>query len=750
MMKAFFLLFFALAPLSLAGPVEFFPLSRVQLGDGVFKESMETNLRVLDEIGTERALYAFRVNAGLPTGDAKALGGWGAPEPSGAFPGFYESHFLSALSLSYAQSGDEKLRQEVNHMVAELAKCQTALGGKFLFASPEAEFAPDRLDGVAWYRMHKLLEGLLAAYEAAGNEQALEVLKNLAGWIDTRMTSYGTDLEKVKKTEYGGMTEALEKLYAITKNPRHREMAHQWEEKEKILDRFHADKDYTEHANTLLAKLVGVARIAEVENSQYHRETAGNFWDLVVGSGRKTYATGGTSVHEGMPPVGVLAGSQAKMPQETCVSYNLLKVTESLYRLDGKAKYMDYYERCLFNSILGSQDPETGWKSYYQPPNANAVKDFRSPLTGCYCCNGTGLENASKYGRAIYAHTADSLRVNLFIASTLDWREKGIRLVQSTRFPAEQSTRLRLEMDKPVETEIAVRVPPWCGEKFSLRVNGKATKARIKGGFARLRREWQNGDEIAVALPFSFSKYRMPDKKSQLAFLYGPIVLVGEGARPQLGELVGDPDDLASWFKPVAGKPLHFTATDGAGREIRFKPYYEVGGGEFFTGYWNVVEKAAPTGRKNLALGKKTRSSTPHPSGANVEAFLRAAKAVDGQYGGATDFYTKWFPNGIAPQWLVVDLGQTQQVTGTEWFPAAEDVESDTVYRYKIEFSDDGKGWKIYHDRSENKEARASYARDRSVRARFFKLTVLPVPGLEGNQARPKIAEFKIFGGKST
>ncbi len=719
----------------------------VRLDGGIFKRSMETNLRVLDEIGTERALYAFRVNANLPTGDAKPLGGWGAPEPHGAFPGFYESHYLSAISLAFAQTGDKKLIREINEMVAELGKCQVALGGKFLFASPEEEFAPDRLDGVAWYRMHKLLEGLTTAHRTTGNKQALEISNKLAEWISERMISYGDDFEKVKQTEYGGMTESLENLFEITKNPRHREMAHQWEEREKILEPLFKHEDYNEHANTLLAKMVGAARIAEVEGSEYHRKATENFWDLVCGSGGKTYATGGTSIHEGMPPVGVLAGSQSKMPQETCVSYNLLKVTGSLYRMSGEAKYMDYYERSLFNSILGSQDPDTGWKTYYQPLGANSIKDFRSHLTGCYCCNGTGLENPGRYGEMIYSRSDEGLRVNLFIASTLGWTEKKIRVIQSTRFPEDPHTDLYLEMSQPVETAIAIRRPPWCGEGFSIRVNGKPFPTDAKpGSYVNISRRWNNADRIDVALPMSFSKYRMPDKPSQMAFLCGPVVLVGQGARPHGSELVGEPGDLDSWFKPVSGRPLHFTATDKAGRIIALKPYHKVSSGEYFTGYWDVVEKPTAADETNIALGKHVTCSTPETGGANVEAFMRPEKAVDGQYGGADDFYTKWLPNGISPQWIAVDLGGSHKITGTEWIPAEEDIEARIPYRCKIEFSTDGEKWEIYEDSSENNDFSKYYKHSRSVTASHMRLTTLPFPGLEGNAARPKIAEFRIFG----
>lgn len=737
-----------------ATPMKPFPLAQVRIGDGIFKDSMEVNRRVIDEIGDERALFCFRVQAKLATGDTKPLEGWATPEPNGAFPGFYEGHYLSGLSLLAAQTGDAKLQERVDHFVAELAKCQQALGGKYLFASPEEEFEPKRLDGVAWYRMHKLMEGLLAAHRHAGNAQALTVLNGLAAWIDARMKTYGDQFETVKRTEYGGITEALENLYSITRNPRHREMAHAWEQRELMLDRFHKHEDFCEHANTLLAKMVGAARIAEVENSEYHQMASANFWDLVAGSGCKTYATGGTSVHEGMPGVRSLANTQSRMAQETCVSYNLLKVTRSLFHLTGETKYMDYYERSLFNAILGSQDAKTGWKTYYQPLNANTLKDFRSHLTGCYCCNGTGLENPAQYGSAIYTHNEAGLRVNLFIASTLDWPDKGLRIQQSTRFPDEAATTLTIQARQPITMEIGIRIPSWCAKAFHVAINGKSESIDAKpGSYAILTRTWKSGDRIECGMPMSFSKYPMPNKDTQMAFLYGPVVMVGEGARPWLSELVGSSEDpnnwvnqLDTWFTPAKEGKLHFTARDGAGRTIHFKPYYQVGGGEFFTGYWDIVKSSAMMDDHNIALGKPTQCSTPDPIGCNVEAFMRSGKAVDGQYGGDDDWYVKWFPNGMAPQWITVDLEKECEISGTEWFPSAEDIKEKLAYRYQIESSSDNQIWTMVDDQTSNAQALTSYPHKGSVKARYMRLTVLPRPELKDNQARPKIAEFKIFG----
>ncbi|MBM3964293.1 MAG: hypothetical protein FJ308_04390 [Planctomycetes bacterium] len=732
-----------------------FPLSQVRISEGVFRESIEVNLKVLREIGVERALYAFRFQAGLPTGDVKPLRGWASPEPYGAFPGFFEGHYLTALAMHASQDADDDLKREVFYMVKELGRCQKAMGGKYLFASPEIEFEPDRLDGVAWYRMHKLLEGLLAAYQHIGCDEALDVAVRVADWIDQRMESYGDRWAKVKSIEFGGMAESLEGLFPFTGNPHFHELAIRWEEPERILQPFAAGKDFNEHANTLLAKMVGAARVAEVSHSPLHRHAVAGFWNQVVGTGRKTYATGGTSVHEGMPSAGRLANTQSRMPQETCVSYNLLKVTQAMFRLTRESSYIDYYERVLWNSILGSQDPTTGWKSYYQPLNANAVKDFRSHENGCYCCNGTGLENPARFASMIYSHDNEELCVNLFIPSRVHWPEQKITLEQTTNFPVEDRGVLTIDSDTSVEFTLSLRIPSWCGESPRIWINGELTQAQpTKGSYARMRRIWKMGDKVEFQFPLRFSFYPMPDDRKQVALMYGPIVLVGAGARETLSELVGDPENpssklnhLDAWLSRDSKESLDFVGVDDASREILFRPYYQIGADQFFTGYWDLVSRPKPrSGPSNLALGKRTQCSTPTPEGSNLECFMRAAKAVDGQFGEGDDWYVKWFPNGMSPQWIIVDLGQAHDIQAIEWVPAKEDSDAKIAYRYRMEVSSDGNNWQEVADASSNKLADDSYRHEVTISGRYVRLTTLPNPKLKDHQARPKIAELMVFG----
>lgn len=740
-----------------AGPMKPFPLSQTRLLDGDFKAGMQVNLKTLDEIGVERALYAYRYQAGLPTLGAKPLDSWASPEPHGVFPGFFEGHYLSAISLTYAQTGSAELLKRVNYMVAELGKCQEAQGGKYLFASPEVEFDSNRLDGVVWYRMHKLMEGLMAAYNHAGNKQALSIAKNLAEWIKTRQDLYTEkgQWRQVKRVEFGGMQEALYNLYIATGDVKYKKMSQEWEERDSMLTPLSTGKDAVfGHANTVLAKMVGAARTAEHEKEAFYVDACKHFWEHTAGEGHRCYATGGTSVHEGFTGPGGIADTHANFPQETCCSYNLLKITRSLFLTTGDAKYMDYFERLLYNSILGSQDPESGWKSYYQPLNANTVKDFRSHTEGCYCCNGTGIESFSKFGETIYAHADSTLYVNLFIASTVKWPEKGLTLEQVTKFPAEPKSRLTVRVSKPISLRMAIRVPEWCADGYAISVNGKAQNIDCRpGSYAVVNRTWNDGDRMDISLPMSFGRMSMPKKESQLAFLYGPLVMVGVGARPYLSELVGNMGDssswinnLNSWFKPSGGESLTFTGTDSAGRSVTFKPYYQIGGEQFFTGYWDLSPTATRTDEGNVALGKVTFCERPISIGCNVESFMRTAKAVDGLYGGRNDWYVKWFPNGMAPQWIAVDLGRPHAITAVEWIPATEDIKAKRLCTYKIEVSDDNKTWRAYADNRQAPAPLPTYRHDVDEKARYVKVTILSQVDGEGKPDRPKLAELKVFG----
>src|SRR3974377_2231062 len=129
----------------------------------------------------------------------------------------------------------------------------------------------------------------------------------------------------------------------------------------------------------------------------------------------------------------------------------MVNLTPHLCEWDPRAEYADYYERALYNHILSSQNPQTGMMCYYVPLRSGSRKQYNTPLDSFWFCTGTGVENHAKYGDSIYFHDGErKLCWNLFIASELDWKARGLKLRQETAFPDEGQSRLVFHCDSPV------------------------------------------------------------------------------------------------------------------------------------------------------------------------------------------------------------------------------------------------------------------------------------------------------------
>jgi hypothetical protein len=294
--------------------------------------------------------------------------------------------------------------------------------------------------------------------------------------------------------------------------------------------------------------------------------------------------------------------------------YNMLKLTRHLFAWNPSAKTMDFYERGLYNQILASQDPATGMVTYYVPLKPGAFKTFSTPTESFWCCVGTGLENHAKYGETIYFHDENSLYVNLFIPSELNWHDKGLRVRQQTRFPEEDVVRLVLECKKPVRLALHVRYPSWAQSGMTLTVNGRPVKVNEKpGSYVSADRKWTNGDRIEIRLPMSLHMESMPDDPTVVALLYGPIVLAGDlgdkgidstlrfgPSAPPLGRIRSvtvpafacDKSQILASVKPVAGAPLHFrSAGIGQPEDVSLVPFYQMFR-DRYTVYWKIYSPA--------------------------------------------------------------------------------------------------------------------------------------------------------------
>ena len=588
-----------------------FPMKQVRLRPGIFQQQVEYNRAYLHLLPNDRLAHMFRVTAGLPS-SAQPFGGWEAPdiELRGHFTG---GHYLSACALTYASTGDEELKAKAGQLVAALAECQAANGGGYLSAFPNEFFDRLRAGKKVWapfYTMHKIMAGHLDMYQHCGNEQALDTAQKMAGWVGNWMRPLSDEqLARIQMVEFGGMNEVLYNLYAATGKSEYLDLGHRWDHKA-FFDPLSQGRDELKglHANTNIPKVIGAAREYELTGEPRYRSIAEYFWREITT--RRAYCTGGTSNDEHWrTPPGKLATELGTSAEECCCGYNMLKLTRHIFSWSADAAAMDYYERTLFNSRLGTQDAG-GLKMYYVSLAPGYWRTFNTPFDSFWCCTGTGAEEFSKFNDTIYFHDNDGVYVNLFIASELNWPEKGVRLIQDTNFPEEQGTTLTVRAAKPVEMALNLRVPYWATKGVAVKVNGKPEQvSATPSSYIGLQRRWRSGDRVEFTLPMQLHVAPTPDDQSLQAMMYGPLVLAGqlgnddltkdliygpmdpEGTPAALPAVNASPRDPAGWVERVAHQQLSFR-TSGQCEPVSLVPFYQIADQKYVV-YWKVRSNSA-------------------------------------------------------------------------------------------------------------------------------------------------------------
>lgn len=597
-----------------------FKLADVRLLDGPFRHAQELDGRYLMQLEPDRLLHNFRVNAGL-TPKAPVYGGWeSAPTwVDIRCHGHTLGHYLSACSLMFAATGDQRFKQRGDYIVTELRDCQQAGKGGLVCAFPDGE-APfhdivdaRRFVGVPWYTMHKIMAGLRDTFLYGKNQMALDVLVRLADWAIANTEKLSElQFQRMLDTEHGGMNEVLADVYALTREPGFLSLAQRFCHRA-LLDPLAHERDTLDglHSNTQIPKVIGFTRLYELTGQADLGAASRFFWRTVVD--RRTFATGGNADREHFfPPRDFLQHLSSAKTMETCCTYNMLKLTRMLFTLDPTATYADYYERALYNSILASQDPDSGMMTYFQPTRPGYLKLYCTPTDSFWCCTGSGMENHASYGDSIYFHDGNTLYVNLFIPSTLTWKEKGMTITQTTQFPENDKTRLHLTTKKPVKLSLKIRHPSWC-QAVTISINGhRWTRSQQAGTYVSIDRTWRDGDVIDVELPMILQTQALPGQPDVVAILYGPIVLAGALGRKGLtpgvdiivnertyGDvlnesvdvpvLIGKPEEILARIEPAAGAPLTFHTTGiGQPRDVSLIPYYRVSH-ERYNLYWKLA-----------------------------------------------------------------------------------------------------------------------------------------------------------------
>ena len=592
------------APDGTSGRSAALPLKTVQLLDSPFRQNQARNTTYLLFLDPERMLRSFRLNYGLPSA-AEPLGGW--ETPASQIRGHMTGHLLSGLALTYANTNDPAARTRSRYLVSQLAALQAraATAGfhpGYLSAFPEAYFDLLEQGKPVWspyYMIHKYLAGLIDQYQLTGDDQALDVAVKLADWVGWRTGRLAYDeMQMVLQTEFGGLPESLANLYTITGQERYLATAQRFYHAA-VLDPLADGLDTLPglQANVTMPKIIACVRMWEETGSGKYHDIAQNFWDIVTG--HHVYVIGGAGNYEHFQQPDTVAAELSNFTCENCVSYNMLKLTRLLYfHQPQRADMLDYYERTLFNQMLGEQDPASphGFNCYYTGLSSGAFK--RQPLNyfpqgnpGIYatdwdtftCDTATGLETQAKFADTIYSRDADGLYVNLFIPSQV--RSQGLVLQQATGFPDDPVIRLSVISGAATLT-LRVRVPKWVAGPPTARLNGKLLRDLPEAGpsWIALRRPWQAGDLLEVTLPMELAVEPTPDHPAVQALIYGPVVLSGIHA--------SDPGSLTPQLEmasihQTAAQPMTFEAVADH-KPITMIPIARAAH-QYYTTYWQMM-----------------------------------------------------------------------------------------------------------------------------------------------------------------
>jgi DUF1680 family protein len=581
-----------------------FDLKDVTLLESPFKQAMQADVNYLLTIEPDRLLSAFRTHSGLKA-KGKMYEGW---ESSG-LAGHTLGHYLSAISMHYASSGDPEFLKRVNYIVNELNECQVARKTGYIGAIPKedtiwAEVAKGEIRSRGfdlnggwspWYTVHKVMAGLLDAYLYCNNKQALTICKKMGDWTGETIKNLDDDkLQKMLLCEYGGMAETLVNLYAISGDKKYLDLSYKFYDK-RILDPLAQKQDILpgKHSNTQIPKIIASARRYELTGDKKDQTIADFFWAAVTNN--HSYATGGNSNYEYLTEPGKLNDKLTENTTETCNTYNMLKLTRHLFSVDPSAALMDYYEKALYNHILASQNHQSGMMCYFVPLRMGGKKEYSDPFNTFTCCVGSGMENHVKYNESIYFRGDDgSLYVNLFIPSVLKWSEKGLSIKQESNLPVNDKISFTVSTLKPVTLAIRIRKPHWALNP-SISINGEPQQITADAqGYFVLNRKWKNNDKIAFTTPENLYTEALPDNANRRAIFYGPALLAGILGNTEPDPLKGVPVFVTSetnpnnWLQMVDKNQLSFrTVNVSRPEEVKLIPFNQTKD-EYYSVYWDV------------------------------------------------------------------------------------------------------------------------------------------------------------------
>lgn len=630
-----------------------FDLGDVQLLDGPFKHARDLNIQVLLKYDVDRLLAPYRTESGLEP-KAPAYPNWAGLD------GHVGGHYLSAMAMNYAATGNEECKRRMDYMLSELKECQEAnsinnpewgkgyAGGfpnsaKLWSAFKKGDFSVYFSSWAPFYNLHKMFAGLRDAWLYGDNEDAKAMFLKFCDWgIELTAGLSDEQMQEMLNAEHGGINESFADAYQLTGDEKYLVAARRYSHGA-FLDQLSEGIDNLDnkHANTQIPKFIGFERIAELSGDDKYDQASQFFWETVTGN--RSLAFGGNSRREYFPAViSCIDFVNVNDGPESCNSYNMLKLTENLFRNHPSAKYADYYERTMFNHILSTQHPEYGGYVYFTPARPRHYRVYSAPNEAMWCCVGTGMENHAKYNQLIYTHSNDTLFLNLFVASELNWKNKGVKIRQETNFPLEEKSKLTIT-EGSADFKLMVRYPGWVRDgAMNITVNGEEVKYSVHpSSYVTIERNWKKGDEVLIDLPMQNTIERMPNVPEYIAFMHGPILLGAKTGTEDLKGLIADDgrwgqyaggeylpvdkapilieDDLENIgdkLEPAEGKPLNFKLNVKMvnSAELTLEPFHQIHDARYMM-YWLVLtnddyqsylDSLANIEQEKLAIEKRT------------------------------------------------------------------------------------------------------------------------------------------------
>lgn len=538
---------------------EAYNLEQVDVTDTYLTNAESKDIDYLLSLDVDRLLAGFRETAGVDMKGKARYAGW----ENMLIGGHTMGHYLTAVAQAVAtlpseDSRDKELSDRLEYIIDELKVCQDALGTGFIFGATiknknNVELQFDNVEKnltnimdqawVPWYTMHKILQGVIDVYKYTGNETALEVAKGLGTWVYNRTQTWSSSTHRtVLNIEYGGMNDCLYDLYAATGEDIFAVAAHAFDEDTLFEAVKTGRKDVltNRHANTTIPKFIGALNRyvatngktinGEVVDASAYLEYAQIFFDMVLE--RHTYITGDNSEWEHFGSDYILDAERTNCNCETCNAYNMLKFAKALYMATGDTKYLNYYENTFYNTILSSQNPESGMTTYFQPMATGYFKVYTTATGSFWCCTGSGMENFTKLGNAIYYAGEDGIVISQYLSSVLTDEAKNVTLTMNADIPASDKVTVTvntLDGSTDVAEKILFRLPDWLAGEASALVfcpydSALPATVEVTENYVVVS-GLHNGDTISLTLPMNITVHGLPDNDSVFAFKYGPIVL---------------------------------------------------------------------------------------------------------------------------------------------------------------------------------------------------------------------------------